>query len=76
MTENFRHWTTTKKTQTSDVKLVDTKVQYTGKKKVSKGTTTYKHIKTETKDNWTYDTTWTDELKTQTTNLKISLEYS
>ncbi|MBQ9024251.1 MAG: hypothetical protein IJ105_03405 [Bacilli bacterium] len=64
-------WTTTKKNETNDLKLVDQKTQYTGKKKVSKGTTTYKHVKYDYKDRWTYDTDWTYEVKTLSDNVKL-----
>lgn len=60
--------------ENSNVKLVDTKTEYTGKKKVSSGTTLYKHIKYAYKDNWTYDTDWTDEVKTLTNNVKLIAE--
>ena len=65
-------WTTNKQNESSTVKLVDTKTQYTGKKKVNAGTTTYKHVKYATKDNWTYDTNWTDEVKTITDTVKLA----
>lgn len=57
--------------ESDTVKLVDTKTEYTGKKQVNSGTTTYKHVKYAYKDNWTYDTDWTDEVKTLTDNLKL-----
>ena len=65
-------WTTTRQNETSDVKLVDTKVQYTGKKKVSAGTTIYKHERTTYTDNWTYDKDWTDEVKQITDKVKLA----
>lgn len=65
-------YTTERHNETDDVKLVDTKTQYTGKKKVSSGTTTYKHIKSGYKDNWTTDANWTDEVKTLTDTLKLA----
>ena len=65
-------WTTVRKDETKDLKLVDTKTQYTGKKKVSKGTTTYKHVKYAYKDKWTYDTDWTNEVKTLTDKVKLA----
>ena len=65
-------WTTNRQNETDDVKLVDTKTQYTGKKKVSKGSTTYKHVLYATKDNWTYDTAWTDTVKTITDTVKLA----
>ena len=65
-------WTTTRQNETSDVKLVDTKVQYTGKKKISAGTTIYKHERTTYTDNWTYDKDWTDEVKQITDKVKLA----
>ena len=65
-------YTTERQTETADVKLVDTKTQYTGKKKVSSGTTTYKHIKYGYKDHWTVDTNWTDEVKPETDTFKLA----
>ncbi len=64
-------WQTSKEKESSTVKLVDTRTQYTGQKKVSKGTTLYKHIKYSYKNNWTHDTDWTDEVKTISDNLKL-----
>lgn len=60
-----------KEKESSTVKLVDTKTQYTGQKKVTSGTTLYKHVKYEYKDSWTTDTDWTEEVKTLTDNLKL-----
>lgn len=70
------YWTTgnfqnTKEKETNTTKLVDTRVQYTGQKKVEKGKTLYKHVKYAYKNNWTADTDWTDEIKTITDNLKL-----
>lgn len=65
---------TTVETESDSVKISDTKTEYTGKKQISSGTTTYKHIKYGYKDNWTYDTDWTDEVKTITDNLKLYAE--
>lgn len=61
----------TKLKETSTVKLVSTRTLYTGQKKVTNGTTLYKHVKYDYKDNWSYDTNWTDEVKTITDNLKL-----
>lgn len=66
------NWTTEKKTETDNLKLVDKKTQYTGKKKVSKGTIVYRHVKYATRDNWTYDTKWTEEVKTLTDKVKLA----
>ncbi len=57
--------------ESSTVKLVDTRTQYTGQKKISSGTTLYKHVKYAYEDNWTYDTDWTEEVKSLTDNLKL-----
>ena len=64
-------WQTSKEKETSTVKLVDKKTQYTGQKKVTKGTTLYKHIKYAYKNKWTYDTDWTDEVKSTNDDLKL-----
>lgn len=64
-------WQNSKEKESSTTKLVDTRVQYTGQKKVEKGKTLYKHVKYAYKDNWTFDTDWTDEVKTLTDNLKL-----
>ncbi len=63
-----------KEKESDDVKLVDTKTEYTGKKKVSSGTDMYKHIKYAYKDNWTYDTDWTEEVKQLTDRVKLADE--
>ncbi len=60
--------------ETDSVKLVDTKTEYTGKKRIDSGKTLYKHVKYAYKDNWTYDTDWTEEVKTLTDNLKLYAE--
>ncbi len=65
-------YTLTKQNENSNVKLVNTKTEYTGQKKVSAGTKTYKHQKYAYKDNWTYDTSWTDEVKTLTDTIKLA----
>ena len=66
------NWTTNRQNESSTVKLVDTKTEYTGKKKVASGTTTYKHVLYAYKDNWTYDTAWTDEVKKITDTVKLA----
>lgn len=68
------NWRNTKLTENSNTKLVDTRTQYTGKKKVTSGTTLYKHVKYAYKDNWTYDTDWTEEVKQTNDNLKLYAE--
>ena len=65
-------WTTKWQAETDTIKLVDTKTEYTGKKKVASGSDTYKHIKYGYKDNWTYDTNWTDEVKQITDTVKLA----
>lgn len=65
------NWQNSKEKESSTTKLVDTRVQYTGQKKVEKNKTLYKHVKYAYKDNWTFDTDWTDEVKTLTGNLKL-----
>ena len=59
-TENWKlgDWRNTKVTENANTKLVDTRIQYTGQKKVTSGTTLYEQIAYGTKDNWTYDTEW------------------
>ena len=65
-------WTTKWQAETDSLKLVDTKTEYTGKKKVDAGTTTYKHEKYAYRDKWTYDTEWTDEVKQITDKVKLA----
>ena len=69
---NTGDWTDTRQNETTDVKLVDTRTLYTGKKKVTTGETTYKHTKYVYKDNWTYDKDWTFEVKTLTDTVKLA----
>lgn len=57
--------------ETDNVRLVDTKKQYTGQKKVSNGSTLYKHIKYAYKDNWQIETNWTDEVKSTSDTYKL-----
>ena len=56
----------TKLTETADIKLVDTRTQYTGQKKVGANTTLYEQVAYDYKDNWTYDNTWVSDVKTGT----------
>ena len=65
-------WTTAKKAETKDLKLVDQKTQYTGQKKVTSGTTVYKHIKYAYRDKWSYDTDWTNEVKPITERVRLA----
>ena len=64
------NFTEKQETENENVKLVDTKKQYTGKKKVTKGTTLYEQILYAYKDNWTIGD-WTEEVKKETKNLKL-----
>lgn len=64
-------WKNSKEKESSTTKLVNTRVQYTGQKKIEKGKILYKHVKYAYKDKWTFDTDWTDEIKTLTDNLKL-----
>ena len=56
-------WTVTKLEETDDIKLVDTKTQYTGQKKVDKDTTLYEEVAYGTNSYYVVDTNWTDEEK-------------
>lgn len=58
-------WTLTRLTEDENTKLVDTKTEYTGKKKVSSGTKLYEQIAYDYKDTWTYDETWSDTKSTK-----------
>ena len=64
-------WTDQKLEDTVDRKLVNTRTKYIGEKEVSKDTVLYKHLQFKMVDNWTYDTEWTDEVKTITDKLKL-----
>ena len=61
----------TKLKENSNLKLVDTRTLYTGQKKVESGTNLYKHVKYDYKDKWTYDTDWTDEIKSTNDNVQL-----
>ena len=56
-------WTVTKLEETDDIKLVDTKTQYTGQKKVDKETKLYEEVAYGTNSYWVTDTNWTTEEK-------------
>ena len=56
-------WTVTKLNETDDIKLVDTKTQYTGQKKVDENTTLYEEVSYGTNSYWETDTNWTTEEK-------------
>jgi hypothetical protein len=58
-------WRDTKVTETSDVKLHDTRTRYTGQKKVTSNTTLYEQIAYEYKDQWTIGE-WTNKTETET----------
>ena len=57
-------WTTEKLSENENRKLVDTKTQYTGQKKVTSGTKLYEQVKYGYKTEYTYDTQWRDEKST------------
>jgi hypothetical protein len=56
-------WTVTKLDETDDIKLVDTKTQYTGQKKVDENTTLYEEVAYGTNSYYVTDTNWTTEEK-------------
>ena len=58
-------WRDTKVTETEDIKLNNTRTQYTGQKKVTSNTTLYEQISYEYKDNWTLGE-WVNTLETET----------
>ena len=64
-------WRNTKVSENDNVRLNDTRTQYTGQKKVTSGTRLYEQISYGYRDNWTYDTEWTTEVKKQTDKLKL-----
>ena len=68
---NTGNYQSNKEDENDNVRLVDTKTQYTGQKKVSAGTTQYKHVKYAYKDNWSVVTDWTDEVKPITDKFKL-----
>ena len=64
-------WVNSKITETADVKLADTRTQYTGQKKVTTGTTLYEQIAYGYKDNWTYDEKWSTDTKKTSDTVKL-----
>ncbi len=56
-------WTVTKLEETDDIKLVDTKTEYTGQKKVDTDTTLYEEVAYGTNSYYVTDTNWTTEEK-------------
>ena len=64
-------WTVTKLNETDDLKLVDTKTQYTGQKKVDKDTTLYEEISYGTNSYYVTDTNWSTEEKTDSENILV-----
>ena len=68
---NTGNYQENKEKETDNVRLVDTKKQYTGQKKVSNGSTLYRHIKYAYKDNWQIETDWTDEVKSTSDTYKL-----
>ena len=64
-------WTVTKLEETDDIKLVDTKTEYTGQKKVEKDTTLYEEVAYGTNSYYVTDTNWTTEEKTDSENILV-----
>ena len=56
-------WTVTKLDETDDIKLVDTKIEYTGQKKVDENTKLYEEVAYGTNSYYVTDTNWTTEEK-------------
>ena len=67
---NTGNYQPNKEEENDNVRLVDTKTQYTGQKKVSAGTTQYKHVKYANKDTWT-ETGWSTTKRTENSNTKL-----
>ena len=64
-------WTVTKLEETDDIKLVDTKTEYTGQKKVDQNTTLYEEVSYGTNSYYVTDTNWTTEEKTDSENILV-----
>lgn len=64
-------WQNNAMEETENLKLVDTNVEYTGQKKITQGTSLYKHIKYAYKDNWSVDSEWSNETKQVSDNVKL-----
>ena len=64
-------WVNNKINESADVKLADTRTQYTGQKKVTTGTTLYEQIAYGYKDNWTYDEKWSTDTKKTSDTVKL-----
>ena len=64
-------WTVTKLEETDDIKLVDTKTEYTGQKKVEANTTLYEEISYGTNSYYVTDTNWTTEEKHDSENILV-----
>ena len=64
-------WTVTKLEETDDIKLVDTKTEYTGQKKVDEDTTLYEEVSYGTNSYYVTDTNWTTEEKTDSENILV-----
>ena len=64
-------WTVTKLDETDDIKLVDTKTEYTGQKKVDENTTLYEEVSYGTNSYWETDTNWTTEEKHDSENVLV-----
>ena len=64
-------WTVTKLNETDDIKLVDTKTQYTGQKKVEDNKTLYEEVSYGTNSYYVTDTTWSNEEKTTSEDILV-----
>ena len=64
-------WTVTKLEETNDIKLVDTKTEYTGQKKVDADTTLYEEVSYGTNSYYVTDTNWTTEEKHDSENILV-----
>ena len=65
-------WTVTKLDETDDIKLVDTKTEYTGQKKVDSNTTLYEEIAYGTNSYYVTDTNWSDVEKHDDENILVN----
>jgi hypothetical protein len=64
-------WTVTKLDETDDIKLVDTKTEYTGQKKVDTNTTLYEEVSYGTNSYYVTDTNWSNEEKHDSENILV-----
>ncbi|MBR3116769.1 MAG: hypothetical protein IKF36_02715 [Bacilli bacterium] len=65
------NWRNTTVDENENVRLAETRTQYTGQKKVNSGSRLYEQVSYGYRDNWSYDNNWTTEVKTETDKLKI-----